>query len=247
MKYKNIIFDFDETLIETRKCKRILFEYVSNRYLPELDYKTFNRNFLDVIREELAKYEGEQFMTYGFGLDDVFFNKDIGEYLKTDGKELKHRLLKEAVERTGGEYDYDIAEKLIKDLEDNWVQGYTVYEGVYELLNELKRRGGNIYGLTNGFSVLQNKKVEHCRYGHWFDKIYISEDFGVGKPDKSIFEIILKENDLKKEETVMIGDNYEKDIMPAKEMGLPNIHIGKSDGGAESIEELSEILLEEEQ
>jgi putative hydrolase of the HAD superfamily len=45
------------------------------------------------------------------------------------------------------------------------------------------------------------------------DYLVSSEEAGAEKPDPKVFELSLEKLGLKKDEVVMIGDNYEKDIM----------------------------------
>ncbi|MFN8229608.1 MAG: HAD family phosphatase [Bacteroidia bacterium] len=53
----------------------------------------------------------------------------------------------------------------------------------------------------------------------YFDKLYYSCRIGMRKPDKEIFEFVLKENNLKPEETVFVDDSIQH-VKGAGEAGL---------------------------
>ena len=56
-------------------------------------------------------------------------------------------------------------------------------------------------------------------FDDYFDKVYYSCRMGLRKPDKEIFEFVLKENDLVPEETVFIDDSIQH-VKGAGECGI---------------------------
>lgn len=59
----------------------------------------------------------------------------------------------------------------------------------------------------------------------YIDVVVASAEEGVAKPDKRIFEIALERAGCKPEETVMVGDRLDNDIVPANEIGMITIWI----------------------
>ena len=59
----------------------------------------------------------------------------------------------------------------------------------------------------------------------YFDKIYLSSDYGVKKPNPKFFNQLINDNNLAKEETVMIGNDANCDIKGAKNVGLNAIYM----------------------
>ncbi|SDG62222.1 HAD family hydrolase [Psychroflexus sediminis] len=57
-----------------------------------------------------------------------------------------------------------------------------------------------------------------------FDRFYLSHEINFRKPDKSIFEFVLKKNDLKPEETLFIDDTLEH-ILTAQQLGIHTWHL----------------------
>lgn len=65
-----------------------------------------------------------------------------------------------------------------------------------------------------------------------FDKVIESATVGVRKPDPQIFVLGAEALGLKPEETVVVGDSYDKDIVPARQAGCHAVWL-KGEGWAE--------------
>jgi len=57
----------------------------------------------------------------------------------------------------------------------------------------------------------------------WLDVILDSTRVGVGKPDPGIFRMALDGLGLEPAEAIFVGDSYERDMMPARKMGMKTI------------------------
>ncbi len=88
--------------------------------------------------------------------------------------------------------------------------------------------------ITNGFEEVQNLKLEKSGLKKYFKEIITSESVGVKKPNPKVFEFALKSANAKIEESIMIGDSYEVDVMGALEFGMLAIHCNFSEDNAES-------------
>ena len=94
----------------------------------------------------------------------------------------------------------------------------------------------NFYG--NMHTVLAEFGLDHL-----FKDVIESSVVGVRKPDPEIFRLGVKALGLEPQETVMIGDNYEKDIVPVNSIGCHTILLSlQSDKGDGSVCHLPEIL-----
>jgi len=78
--------------------------------------------------------------------------------------------------------------------------------------------------ITNGFNEVQFTKIKLSNIEIYFDKIITSEDIGVKKPDPIIFSYSLEKANAKAHESIMIGDNYEVDIMGAINSNIKAIY-----------------------
>ncbi|MBQ3168432.1 MAG: HAD family hydrolase, partial [Clostridia bacterium] len=52
-----------------------------------------------------------------------------------------------------------------------------------------------------------------------------SAEAGCTKPDRAIFELALKAAGCEAEESVMVGDRLDNDMLPAKEIGMKTVWI----------------------
>lgn len=92
--------------------------------------------------------------------------------------------------------------------------------GVIETLNALygKVKMGII---TNGFTELQQKRLDNTQTSHFFDIVVISEQIGAAKPDRQVFDYafaLMDEFDRTK--VLMVGDTLASDILGGNNSGI---------------------------
>lgn len=93
-------------------------------------------------------------------------------------------------------------------------------DGVIEILNALygKVKMGII---TNGFTELQQKRLDNTQTSHFFDIVVISEQIGAAKPDRQVFDYafaLMDEFDRTK--VLMVGDTLASDILGGNNSGI---------------------------
>lgn len=98
-----------------------------------------------------------------------------------------------------------------------------MYPGARELLLELKPRV-KLGAITNGPPTVQRPKLEALGYRDYFPeaRVFVSGEFGVRKPDPSIFLAAAKSAGVAPGRCVMVGDAREFD-MPAKAVGFRTV------------------------
>lgn len=97
-----------------------------------------------------------------------------------------------------------------------------VIEGAHALLEEL-RELYTIVLVSNGFKEVQQRKMDSARLTHLIDYIVLSEDLGVSKPKKAIFDYALSLSRTRRSEAIFLGDSWDADIMGCQNAGLPAI------------------------
>ena len=91
-----------------------------------------------------------------------------------------------------------------------------------EVLKELSSRY-NLYILSNGFKELQYKKMHSSGIDIYFKKVILSDDIGVLKPWPKIFHFALSATQSKVEDSLMIGDSWNNDIVGAKGINMQQV------------------------
>jgi putative hydrolase of the HAD superfamily len=131
---------------------------------------------------------------------------------------MAHEALPEAV-RVAADAFTDAKEEAVAPLED-----------AVDVLRELRRRGRRLGLITNGNSNFQRRKLKRYDLEQYFDTILVEEEWGVGKPDPSIFEQALRTLGIAPQDTWMVGDNFEADIVGAHRVGIAGVwmHHGRS-------------------
>lgn len=104
--------------------------------------------------------------------------------------------------------------------------------------------------LTNGFNEVQYRKLKNCGLDRYIQRVVISDEIGVQKPDERLFRYAESETGASSETAIMIGDNPKNDIQGALDAGWKAIYYdckGKEFGSESEnylgrIEKLEEII-----
>lgn len=97
-----------------------------------------------------------------------------------------------------------------------------LFEGAEKVLGYLQQKY-KLHIISNGFKETTLTKMELSGLNPYFTNVIISEDVGVNKPDKTIFEYALNKAGALKTESIMIGDSLEADIRGAQNFGMKAI------------------------
>ncbi|MOA35404.1 Pyrimidine 5'-nucleotidase YjjG [compost metagenome] len=65
--------------------------------------------------------------------------------------------------------------------------------------------------ITNGISEAQRKRLQAGKIHEMFRSIMISDEVGIRKPNKEIFEMALKDLQLSNHEVLFVGDSLQDD------------------------------------
>ncbi|MDE5971942.1 MAG: YjjG family noncanonical pyrimidine nucleotidase [Muribaculaceae bacterium] len=91
--------------------------------------------------------------------------------------------------------------------------------GAREILEELRSRSYKIGVLSNGFTQVQHCKLQTCGLDRLVDAVVLSDDAGVAKPDRRIFEYARRKAGVPAGSCLMVGDNPDTDIAGAMAAG----------------------------
>ena len=96
--------------------------------------------------------------------------------------------------------------------------GYLL-DGAAEFLQALKERGP-VFLITNGTPAAQYGRLDALGIRDRFDGIYVSDEIGFAKPDARFFEAVLRAENLRRDECLVIGDSLTSDVAGANNAGV---------------------------
>lgn len=240
--YRNYIFDLYGTLIdiETDEKDSLLWEKLSGLYsVYGADY---SRDQLKKRYEELVREEEEALgRRMGFAYPEIRLERVFARlYLEAPST---HRsrvayFYRNADELADSSFIFGIANafRVISR------KRFQAYPGTIRTLSALRERGCHIYLLSNAQRIFTLPEIEQTGIKDYFDDIFISSDRQVRKPDAAFMKGLLEKHGLKKEESVMVGNDYESDIGIAASCGLDSIFLNTFKLSAEEREKrLSEM------
>lgn len=97
-----------------------------------------------------------------------------------------------------------------------------VEPGAHQLLAYLQELY-KVVVVSNGFGQVQRAKMQAAGLLCYVDHIILSEEVGVNKPNKAIFNYALSRTKARRSETIMLGDAWDTDIVGATGAGMPAI------------------------
>jgi putative hydrolase of the HAD superfamily len=118
------------------------------------------------------------------------------------------------------------------------------FPDVDETLAALKKKGMRLAIISNAFPN-QRVKLRGLDLEKYFENIILSSEVGFPKPDRRIFEVALAKLGVAPEESLYVGDSYEKDIVGAKNAGMKAVLVDRlkeSLGDCEKIETLLGVI-----
>ncbi|WP_107038892.1 YjjG family noncanonical pyrimidine nucleotidase [Brumimicrobium mesophilum] len=223
---KDVFFDLDRTLWDfdrnSESALRIIYEE-----LKLSDHSSSFDSFLDIYRDINAKY--------------------LGNY--AEGKIDKIQLRNGRFTDTLKEFKIDNV-RMGEDMSSRYLEispfQTHLFPSTKEVLADLKNNNFKLHIITNGFKEVQFTKLKNSGIIEYFDDILCSEEIGKAKPHPLVFEGALKRTKAKAENSIMIGDDYNADVIGAENAGIRGVlfdphrtHTNKI--GIDRVEHLEEI------
>ena len=212
--YKNYVFDLYGTLIDINTdewCDEIwqkmaiLYGYKGAHYTFDELHKEYDR--LVEKEKKLAKRRHREYSVIDIKIEKVFKKLFTQKGVKATKKQVL----------TIAETFRCFSTKYIK-----------LYDGVIDLLETLKEKGKKVYLLSNAQRSFTENEINMLGIAKYFDGICISSDEECSKPDTNYFKILFDRYELKKEESIMIGNDYISDIGGAADFGIDSLYIHQS-------------------
>ncbi|MEX0682249.1 MAG: HAD family hydrolase [Dehalococcoidia bacterium] len=100
-------------------------------------------------------------------------------------------------------------------------------------LDTLRAAGVRLGLMTNGTGSTQRDKIKRFGLAPYFQHMVIEGEFGVGKPDRRVFETLLRELNVGPAGAWAIGDNLEFDVLAPMRLGLHGIWVDAAGKGCD--------------
>lgn len=127
---------------------------------------------------------------------------------------------------------------LIQAYFDRWEDSIRgVIPGSVEILRRLKEAGYRIFGLSNWSAETYPRASHRFEFFQLFDRVFLSGELGLVKPDPAIYEYFLTGVKCTAPECVLIDDTLEN-IVSAKRIGFKTIHFQSPQKLAAALEQL---------
>ena len=99
----------------------------------------------------------------------------------------------------------------------------TVRPGAPEFMDELHAHGIRIAVVTNMLADIQMEKLMRLGLSERIDYLVTSEEAGIDKPHRTIFDLAMRKCGVQSDEALMVGDNFTHDVCGAHEAGISGI------------------------
>ena len=202
-RYKNLFIDLDDTVYD--------FSAASEESFCETYELLQYGRFFDSFEHYLSIYKPynlELWRIYGEG--------------KITKEELNKRRYSYPLECVGI-HDQELADTFCKEALSRIPTKGPLMPGAIELLEYLRPKY-RMFILSNGFKELQSRKMHAAGIDKYFDELILSEDIGVNKPNRELYDYALQKTGSILEESLMIGDMFETDIAGAANIGMKQIY-----------------------
>lgn len=206
-KYKHIFFDLDGTLWDIHRNAELTLRQMFVQFeIDETLFESFNKAYLKHNAKVWAMYR-EGTMTK---------------------EELRTARFSRSMDDIGFAYNNDWMERFAAAFVDQCPRQPHVIPGALEILNYLQGKY-TMHIITNGFKEIQGIKMDGSGLSPFFVHNINSEDVGVRKPNPKIFEYAFALAGTNAEESLMIGDDWEADILGARGVGMDQVFLKFND------------------
>ena len=188
MKFKNILLDFDDTIVDFYDAEEKAFFKIAEYYHHYASKEDF-AHFRKVNQEHWKAFQKNELTKDEF-LSHRFINYFKDYRINVNGKEADERFRDE------------LAKAPLK-----------FFGNTIETINHLKD-SHSLYIVTNGVTETQQRRIAQTNFNDIFDGIFISEQTGYQKPMPKFFDFIFKEiGEDKRTQTIIVEDSLTSDIL----------------------------------
>ncbi|MGI9525952.1 MAG: YjjG family noncanonical pyrimidine nucleotidase [Weeksellaceae bacterium] len=208
-KIKHIFFDLDNTLWDHRGNSEATLKQMFKDYNITEDYNLNFDEWHQVFYEknEYLWAELREGHIHKQELRDRRFTEPF-KFFKIEDKALSEK------------FDIHYLERMAKMAGE--------VEGAKDLLNYLSPNY-SIHIITNGFEEVSQDKINNAKLDVYVETLTCADEIGLRKPDPRIFELAASKANAKKDESIIIGDDWIADVIGGTSFGWKAIFFDSLD------------------
>ena len=187
---KGVIFDLDNTLLDFMKMKEFAVKAAVKGMIEAGLMVDEEDSYTEIVRIY------EEFGWENQKVFDVFIEKQIGH--------VEHKYLAAGI----------VAYRRAREA------NLMAYPNVNKTLMALAKSGIKLGVVSDAPSREAWMRIYYLNLYHFFDAVITFDDSGERKPSSKPFEIALEKLNLEPDETIMVGDWPERDVVGAKNLGM---------------------------
>lgn len=187
---KAVVFDLDNTLMDFMNMKARAIDAAVHAMIDA---------GLDITFEEAKSKIDEIYKVQGIEYQNIF---DL--FLNNVLKRVDYRILAPGI----------VAYRKAREAE------LKTYPYVYPTLLKLSKMGLKLGIVSDAPQKEAWLRLAYLQFHHLFDEIVTFDETGERKPNPMPFNAILSKLDVKPEESIMVGDWFERDIIGAQNLGM---------------------------
>lgn len=198
--YKAILFDLDNTLLDYSMCEwRAMKTTVQTHRLFENDDVKWNV-FWEAYRNSNTVHWTN-------------FVRNVGIHLSIE------EVLLRSFQDSLAEYDESMLEKLAQTY---WLEfcRTCIWEVGAQAIIQYISMHYKLGIISNGLGIAQRQRLVAANILDHFDSIVISDEIGIRKPNKEIFDYALNELHVSSDEVLFVGDSLSDDYNGARNAGI---------------------------
>lgn len=206
MAYQHLFFDLDHTLWDFETNSK---ETIRELFLTHNLHQTISPDF-DLFFEKYSYHNKRLWHRYNHG----FIKQDELKW-----KRMWHTMLEFKLS------DETFAKKLSAEYLEILPYKKALFPYTAEILSYLLNKNYKLHLITNGFEQIQWRKLDNAQIGQFFSTVITSEAASYLKPHKEIFDFAVSKAGCAYEESIMLGDNLDADILGAINAGMDTVFV----------------------
>ncbi|MCA8996238.1 MAG: HAD-IA family hydrolase [Planctomycetaceae bacterium] len=199
-----VIFDAVGTLIEPTPSVATVYTTIAKQYGSLIDEEIVRERFRDTMNARLSDQTDE-------AMEYDFWQRTVAEVIGPTNDD--RRCFEELYEHFAKPSSWRLktgAQECVSALVSSGIQ-----------LGVASNFDSRLHGILDSVDLLQQLKLR-----------LISSEIGWRKPARQFYERVLTDTGVEPSKHLMVGDDHDKDILPARQLGMRTFHVSESSSEA---------------